>query len=195
MSWLGTPFLDNRISEPLSLSINHIPDLVLQTSFSWETVISSFIAGVIPSLFAYFAIKKNFELAKYQSDLLEKKDFAQIYRAAIAEHITDIRMYLFANQQWILQQGQAPKDIAALKRGVTPHALIAPMEAAEKSKNKIMLLTGIPEGNDVLKSLGEVQHKMQLCIKNTASLTHEQDEFNKSVNDFMYECHLFLNSR
>jgi hypothetical protein len=194
MSWLGTPFLDDRIYEPLSLSINHIPDLVLQTSFSWETVISSFIAGVIPTVFAYFAIKKNFELAKYQNELLEKKDFAQIYRAAVAEHITDIRMYLFAYQQWLLQKNNEPKDLAALKRGIVPHVLIAPMEAAEKSKNKIMLLTGVPDGNEVLKSLGVVQQRMQLSISNPA-FTQQQDAFNKSINDFIFACHLFLNSR
>lgn len=78
MNWLGVPFLFDKSVENLSLSLNNIPKLVIETPFSWETVISALIAGLLPSAIAYIALNNNFKLANHQTKLIEKKIFTSI---------------------------------------------------------------------------------------------------------------------
>jgi len=191
MNWLGVPFLFDKSVENLSLSLNNIPKLVIETPFSWETVISALIAGLLPSAIAYIALNNNFKLANHQTKLIEKKEFSQAFRVAAADYTTEMIMYTSAFQQWKIA---GVHDFEALQRGVLPKELIAPMKAVEKSKNNLMLLIPPDTGALLITSLAKTQQKMQNYLKADIAAEPEKKEFNDSANDFMYDCHELLKS-
>lgn len=68
MTWTGIPFpfIETLTKDSLALQITKLPTLVINSSFSWESILGSFIAGSIPAIIAWKTIKYNNELIKRQ---------------------------------------------------------------------------------------------------------------------------------
>lgn len=78
-----------QITNTLSVIIEELPKILVSTSFSWETVISSFFAAVIPSFIAWYALKNNYRLAEYQNTLKAKDEWVMEFRNTLAGFVTD----------------------------------------------------------------------------------------------------------
>lgn len=78
-----------QITNTLSVIIEELPKILVSTSFSWETVISSFFAALIPSFIAWYALKNNYRLAEYQNTLKAKDEWVMEFRNTLAGFVTD----------------------------------------------------------------------------------------------------------
>ncbi|WIV89788.1 MULTISPECIES: hypothetical protein [Proteus] len=78
-----------QITNTLSVIIKELPKILVSTSFSWETVISSFFAALIPSFIAWYALKNNYRLAEYQNTLKAKDEWVMEFRNTLAGFVTD----------------------------------------------------------------------------------------------------------
>ncbi|MGJ7061668.1 hypothetical protein [Morganella morganii] len=90
--WKGVPYFfdaTGELQEQISVVIGKIPQVVVETSFSWETVISAFFAALIPSFIAWYALKNNYKLAEYQNTLSAKEKWIGDFRSALAEYVTE----------------------------------------------------------------------------------------------------------
>lgn len=100
MEWKGIPYsLDAKeivesVNSITTVAVDKIPTVVVSTSFSWEAVISAFFAALIPSFIAWYALNKNFKLAKYQNSLSSYNEISQELRKTIADYIGNTKMYI-----------------------------------------------------------------------------------------------------
>jgi hypothetical protein len=192
LEWQGVPFLFEKSTNYFSLSLSDIPKLIIDTPFSWEPVISGLIAGLLPSAIAYFALRNSYKLARYQTKLLDGKDFSRDFRAAAAEYVTELTMYTSDFQQWKIANKN--RGLLELSKGLIPQELSKQVRDLENSKNKIMLLTPPIQGKVVIESIANTQNKMMRYIVVDADQQPQRDEFYNSANDFMFDCHVFLDS-
>lgn len=97
MDWPGIPFgfVGTESLQHAYLNINHIPDIVVQTGFSWESLISGLIAGAIPAIVAVKAMKSNAkniqDERRHQLELANKNITLQIVSASRQVWINDLR--------------------------------------------------------------------------------------------------------
>lgn len=90
--WKGVPYFfdaTGKLQEQVSVVVGKIPQVVVETSFSWETVISAFFAALIPSFIAWYALKNNYKLAEYQNNLSAKEKWIGDFRSALAEYVAE----------------------------------------------------------------------------------------------------------
>lgn len=97
MDWPGIPFVfvGTESLQHAYLNISHIPDIVVQTGFSWESLISGLIAGAIPAIVAVKAMKSNAkniqDERRHQLELANKNITLQIVSASRQVWINDLR--------------------------------------------------------------------------------------------------------
>lgn len=190
MAWQGIPFIFTTHAQDLSLSVSNLPKLFIETPFSWEAVISALIAGALPSLIAIYALRSNYKIVSLQNKLMEAKDFKEKFRAATAEHVSDVILFVSAFQQW---KANGHKDFDKVKSGWIPDEIADSMKLAERSKNHLMMLIDPEKGADLLAVIADMQAKMQDYIK-TFDDGAKKRAFNESANNLLFESHLFLKS-
>lgn len=97
MDWQGIPFkiIDTDSIQNTFLNVSHIPEIVLKTGFSWETLISGLVAGAIPAIVAIVAMRtnsKNIQAERmHQLELANKNINMQITAASRQVWINDLR--------------------------------------------------------------------------------------------------------
>jgi hypothetical protein len=97
MDWQGIPFklINTDSIQNTFLNVSHIPDIVLQTGFSWDSLISGLIAGAIPAIVAVVAMiinSRNTQAErKHQLDLANKNINMQITSASRQVWINELR--------------------------------------------------------------------------------------------------------
>lgn len=194
MSWQGIPYMLDNSSQILALTVNKLPKVVVETPFSWETVLSAAIAGCIPAFIAYIAMKQNFKLANHQNKLQERVEFTRIFRAAAAELLTDIVLLASAFEQWHIS---GFRDLALSGQRVqTPNEVGAAERAAEKSKNNLLLLIEPDsEGAEIVQLIANMQDKLRAYLIHEKVSQEHRDEFNKATSDFIFECHKYLDGK
>lgn len=156
--WKGVPYFfdaTGKLQEQVSVVVGKIPQVVVETSFSWETVISAFFAALIPSFIAWYALKNNYKLAEYQNNLTHKKELVFNIRESVSEYVTNISLLI--NSLSMLQENskfENGKCVGFYDLDIRD-SLIKNSEdyeiKAELNKNKIILL--LDELDDKNKSL------------------------------------------
>lgn len=156
--WKGVPYFfdaTGKLQEQVSVVVGNIPQVVVETSFSWETVISAFFAALIPSFIAWYALKNNYKLAEYQNNLTHKKELVFNIRESVSEYVTNISLLI--NSLSMLQENskfENGKCVGFYDLDIRD-SLIKNSEdyeiKAELNKNKIILL--LDELDDKNKSL------------------------------------------
>lgn len=97
MDWQGIPFkiIDTDSVQNTFLNVNHIPEIVLKTGFSWDALISGLVAGAIPAIVAIAAMRtnsKNIQAERiHQLELANKNINMQITAASRQVWINDLR--------------------------------------------------------------------------------------------------------
>lgn len=95
--WKGVPYffdVSSGVMDQLFVSVDKLPKVVVETSFSWETIIGSLLAAALPSFIAWYALTQNYKLAEYQHDLMHKKELVYDIRASVSEYVTNIALLI-----------------------------------------------------------------------------------------------------
>lgn len=95
--WKGVPYFfdaNGELQKQVSVVVGKIPQVIVETSFSWETVISAFFAALIPSFIAWYALKQNYKLSEYQNSLSSTKELSKELRITIASYLSNIEIIL-----------------------------------------------------------------------------------------------------
>lgn len=190
MAWQGIPFVFNTNNQELALSISTIPKLLIETPFSWETVISAFIAGALPSIIAIYALRSNYKIVGLQNKLLETKDFKEKFRVAVAEHVSDVILLASAFKQW---RANGHRDLEKTALGWVPEEVAEFMNLAEKSKNHLIILIDPEKGEHLIDLLADIQDKLQeYVVDDEVEGENGKNYFNDSINNFIFESHRYL---
>ncbi|HCM9101084.1 TPA: hypothetical protein N5K71_003093 [Enterobacter hormaechei subsp. steigerwaltii] len=194
MAWQGVPFVYEKTTGVITLVLEKLPPITINSSFPVETLITA-IAGVVTAAItgwvAYKAIKENFALARYQTQLNTNRELSQQIRSAGAELVTDVIMLATTFEQWHLV---GKKDVSLLSQGVFPVEIQAPLKAAEISKNKFLLLIQPDEEGCKLVALtAELQHTLKKCLSKGYFTAEEKTRFIDAQNAFIFGCHEYIN--
>lgn len=196
MVWQGVPFVYEKTTGVITLALERLPPVTINPSFPVETLITA-IAGVVAAAItgwvAYKAIKENFSLARYQTQLNTNRELSQQIRSAGAELVTDVIMLATAFEQWHFV---GKKDASLLSKGRVPDELHTPMKSAEISKNKFLLLIRPDEEGCKLVGLtANLQQALRKCFIKGYFTTEEKQEFVDAQNAFIFGCHEYINQR
>lgn len=97
MDWQGIPFkiLEIDALQSTVLNVSHIPEIILKTGFSWDSLISGLVAGAIPAIVAIAAMRTNSRNIQaeriHQLELANKNISMQITAASRQVWINDLR--------------------------------------------------------------------------------------------------------
>lgn len=88
--WKGVPyFFDaNGLHEPLSVIVEKMPVVLIDTPFAWETIVGVLSSAAI----AIWALISNFRLARLQNNYAIKKEKANAILVAISTYITNANL-------------------------------------------------------------------------------------------------------
>lgn len=92
--WKGVPyFFDaydayNGVPETVVVAVDKLPQVVVESSFSWEVVISSLVAAAISSFVAWYALRQNYRLSIFQNNLSSRKELSVNIRIAISSYLS-----------------------------------------------------------------------------------------------------------
>ncbi|WP_442779700.1 hypothetical protein [Enterobacter cancerogenus] len=194
MAWQGVPFVYEKTTGVITLALKNLPPITVNSSFPVETLITA-IAGVVAAAItgwvAFKAIKENFSLARYQTQLNTNRELSQQIRSAGAELVTDVIMLATTFEQWHLV---GEKDNSLLSQGVLPVEFKAPLKAAEISKNKFLLLIRPDEEGCKLVALtAELQQALKKCLTKGYFTPEEKEMFIDAQNAFIFGCHEYIN--
>ncbi|KOO19479.1 hypothetical protein AC068_06985 [Morganella morganii] len=62
VEWRGIPYLfdaTNKLPEHFSVMVDKIPQIVVESSFSWDVALSGFLAGCVPAFIAWIALRNS----------------------------------------------------------------------------------------------------------------------------------------
>lgn len=151
MEWKGIPYsldvvgLLNTAENITTVAVNKVPTIAITTSFSWETVISAFFAALIPSFIAWYALKQNYNLAKFQHELSSNEDLVRLFRVSVAEFVTNTNILVAAVRTANLHGFHGDSEHAAyIIKGVGQEE-----KAVDFELNKLLLLLG--QSNEEIK--------------------------------------------
>lgn len=191
MSWQGIPFklLSNGTENTVNLALRSIPKIIVEAPFSWETVLSAAIAGLIPAGIAYFAMSQNFKLANHQNRLQESVEFSRLFRKAASEHLTNLIFLASAYETWkihanLIFDTKVPIEVSDAEK------------AAERSKNNLILLVEpLNEGFEIMQLLLKTQDKLRKYISVRLITNEQREAFNDSTHEFINACHKYMESK
>lgn len=89
--WKGVPYFfdaSNGVPETVVVAVDKLPQVVVESSFSWEVVISSLVAAAISSFVAWYALRQNYRLSIFQSNLSSRKELSANIRIAISSYLS-----------------------------------------------------------------------------------------------------------
>ncbi|EPY7325293.1 hypothetical protein ACXEI5_002578 [Klebsiella quasipneumoniae] len=197
MAWLGIPFPLEKVEGTLfsnyqfsHLTIDKLPSVVVDSSFSWETLLSAIIAGAIPAWIAYKAIRSNNELATYQNKLQAKTKINEEIRMAAADYVTAVHYISVEYSEWI--KGLVNRRVAPVSELKLPENIQENIYKAELSKNALMLLVKPNEAGKVLLShMAEIKLKLGPVLEVHAT---QKDILNlqKAASKFILACHEYF---
>lgn len=103
MAWQGIPFpLSESVLSATILNVEKIPKVVIDSGFGWDSVIGSFIAGLIPAFIAWYSIKKNLSaLEKDRENQQKSFDKDRNAQLDIAAKNLNAQVLSGNRQQWI----------------------------------------------------------------------------------------------
>jgi len=187
--WQGVPYPLEYSDIIFSLAFKSIPKIIVETPFSWETVLSAAIAGLIPAGIAYFAINQNFKLANHQNRLQENIEFSRLFREAASEHLTNLIFLASAYETWkpsAVQSGDLKVSIEVSDAE----------KAAERSKNNlILLLEPLEEGFEIMQLLVKTQDKLRKYLSVGLINNEQRKAFNDSIHEFINACHKYIGNK
>ncbi|RNL75726.1 hypothetical protein D7I40_00890 [Citrobacter sp. MH181794] len=195
MAWQGIPFVLEKLEETLSssnlshLTIDKLPAVVVESSFSWESLLSAFIAGTIPAYIAYIAIKNSNRLAVLQNKMQSQTKIFEEIRIASANYVTALNMISSEYNQWAKSVRHHGVVLSVLQM---PENLIKIIRDAELSKNTLTILI-VPDedGKKLISKMVDAQNALKPFLNSVAAM-HDYKMLKKAGDDFTWACHEYL---
>lgn len=187
--WLGIPFLYVRERLSDTISIDKIPMISVDSSFSWETIIGAFISGLVPALISLYVIRKNNESIRYQQNQEDKRQYSAHMRVVISEYAYQLSKVKEIHSEWVLA-GRLFNQIKSVE-------LEARMSDAllELGRFKASLLISIPDDdagvlfkdsiNNISKSLTEKISGSYSGSRVEKMWTDDYDLFISKANEYL----------
>ncbi|HID7483979.1 TPA: hypothetical protein ACXHWU_001630 [Morganella morganii] len=142
--WKGVPYffdVTENASYPIRVLVEKMPSVIIESSpFSLETIIGALFAAILPSVIAWRALRENYKLAKFQSNLLIKKDLAENIRVALSEYIASAVFFFTGLPRLIKYKTGEDKSITDLTLAEMERDTETFNRKMELYKNKLILL-------------------------------------------------------
>ena len=160
--WLGIPFLYVKERVADTISIDKLPLVSVDTSFSWETIIAAFISGLVPALISIYVIKENNDSIKYQQAQEDRRQYSAHIRVVVSEYVYQLNSVMVSYTQWIHRHSSTfePIDKDLIKK--VSSAL------TELERFKVSLLISIPEddaGKSFKVKVNDISNALSNIIK------------------------------
>jgi hypothetical protein len=84
--WLGIPFLFVKERLADTISIDKIPTISVDSSFSWETIFAAFLSGLVPAIISIYVIRENNKAVKYQQEREDKRNANTHLRVILSDY-------------------------------------------------------------------------------------------------------------
>ncbi|MCW6583578.1 hypothetical protein NFB41_03525 [Yersinia ruckeri] len=80
MSWQGIPFpfTPENVFSSSYFAISRIPKVVIESEFAWDMVLGSLLAGCIPAIMAWLALRNNKDMVKLQQEAEASRKIADL---------------------------------------------------------------------------------------------------------------------
>lgn len=197
MAWQGFPFVLEKFEETISSTsqlshvvLDKIPTVMVDTSFSWDSILSAGIAGFIPGAIAYMAIKNSNALAEKQLKVQSKTKLDDEIRIAASNYVTAINYLSTDYSAWVKEV--TDRRLSVISKENMPDHLRDNIYRAESNKNLLtLLITPDEQGNKLLKEMGKAQIALDPFLAAKASYKDVM-QLRTSVNNFMYACHEYF---
>jgi hypothetical protein len=185
MAWQGIPFSAGVVE---SLIINKLPTITLDTPFAWDTVLGSFIAGAIPAIIAWLAIKNNFKLSDRQAKRAEKLNLEEKLRIASLDYLCSIESVVFNMTKYLARDYKTYDHELGY-----PEYFQEALDLAQKNERYLLLLVKPDErSNEFLEAIIKVNKSVQPFV----TLSQVSDEcpkiLKKAADNFIFCFHKYI---
>ncbi|MGK3359898.1 hypothetical protein ACSLNB_00240 [Citrobacter portucalensis] len=189
--WLGIPFLYVRERLADTISIDKIPMISVDSSFSWETIIGAFISGLVPALISLYVIRKNNESIRYQQNQEDKRQYSAHMRVVISEYAYQLSKVKEIHSEWVRAVQLLNKIKSVELEARMSDALL------ELGRFKASLLISIPDDDaGVLfkESINNISNYLNEKIKNASSSSRVEKMWADDYDLFISKANEYLNS-
>ncbi|MBT0338931.1 hypothetical protein [Morganella morganii] len=197
--WKGVPYFfdaTGELQEQVSVVVGKIPQVVVETSFSWETVISAFFAALIPSFIAWHALKQNYKLAEYQNLLSSKKEISKELRVTIASYLSsiDIVFQLLTTFYEYLKN----RDEKAMVKTANSLTEVSNQESVYYNKARLLLDCNNKNQKKILDKIESIHNSIPDVIKlykqGSVDSQSKKEELLKKIDELISETHDVLSN-
>ncbi|EAQ4297048.1 hypothetical protein GKU51_07815 [Salmonella enterica] len=197
MAWQGIPFSIEKMEQVVTSSVqaahivlDKVPAIIVDTPFAWDTIAGAFIAGSIPGIISYLALRNSYQLAKMQHAMQSKEKINNEIRVAAAAYVTAINYLSTDYNAWVKDIRE--RRIYPVSKESMPDHIRENIFRTESNKNLLTLLI-IPgeDGYELLEAMGNVQNALTPFLE--AEATYKDNlQLRTSVNNFLYKCHEYF---
>ncbi|HCA7080773.1 TPA: hypothetical protein MX214_003959 [Citrobacter sedlakii] len=197
MSWQGIPFSIEKMEQALTSSVqtahlvlDKLPTVIVDTPFDWEAIFGAIIAGSIPGIISYLALRNSYQLAKMQHAMQSKEKINNEIRVAAAGYVTAINYLSTDYKAWVKDLQE--RRIYPVGKESMPDNIRENIFRAESNKNLLTLLI-VPDkdGNELLEAMGNAQNALTPFFEARATY-RDNIQLKTSVNNFLYKCHEYF---
>ncbi|ENG6160567.1 hypothetical protein AB9N90_002784 [Klebsiella pneumoniae] len=189
--WLGIPFLYVKERLADTVTIDKIPSITVDSSFSWETIIAAFISGLVPAFISLYVIKKNNESIRYQQKQEDKRHYSAHMRVVISEYAYQLSKVKEIHAEWL--------RFSSMLSSVKTSELEDKMSDAllELERYKASLLISIPEddaGKLFKEEISEISESLSVKIKSGLKSTKMEKIWSEDYGKFISNANKYLNT-
>lgn len=191
--WKGVPFFFD-MTDGLSVVVESIPRVIVETPFSWETVLGSLLAAALPSLIAWKALSENRKLIEYQNTLSNSREMINSLRITTAVYLSKVEYIAQSLEQYSLMiingDGVNKNKIeSSINDDIKDVNL-------ESRKLSLLLNENVELQKDFLEKIVELNSKInnlqKISINGSIDVPIEKDNVIKSINNLIRDMRIIL---
>lgn len=187
--WLGIPFLYVKERLADTISIDKIPTVSLDSSFSWETIIAAFLSGLVPAIISLYVINESNKSVRYQQGQEDRRNYASHIRLNVSEYAYQLTKLKAIHTSWV-RGGLHYSEHRMKEFEVKTNDALNELE-----RYKVSLLISIPDNvdglafkksiNDISKDLTDVIRTHTETMASGMSWTGKYMSFISDANNYL----------
>ncbi len=188
--WLGIPFLYVKERLADTISIDKIPTVSLDSSFSWETIIAAFLSGLVPAIISLYVINENNKSVRYQQSREDKRNYASHVRLNVSEYAYQLTKVKAIHSAWLLG-GNIYSDKRQKEFEDKANDALNELE-----RYKVSLLISIPDdtaGLTFKKSITDISSALTTAIRTRINSMENERSWSKKYMSFISDANKYLN--
>ena len=188
--WLGIPFLFVKERLADTISIDKIPTISVDSSFSWETIFAAFLSGLVPAIISIYVIRENNKAVKYQQEREDKRNANTHLRVILSDYAYQLSKVFNLYMAWAYS-GNTGYNFN--------NQSIQEMKDALSGLNryKISLLISIPNNSDGVFFRREVKaifETLEELIKKRSPQTIDLERWDEDFEKYITKSNGYLES-